>query len=294
MPAGKLSSILTHTGKTAVAGVIGWPISHSQSPRLHGYWLAKHGIDGAYIPLPVQPDHLREAIFGLRGLGFRGANVTIPFKEKVIPLMDSISPLAQKIGAVNTIIIQDDGQLHGTNTDAPGFVDNLKSQAPHWTGQGRVVVLGAGGAARAICAALADDGAKEIIILNRSIEKAERLAAELQELFATPMRGLAFTAENWAAVAPDCDVLVNTTALGMVNHPPLSIDLTPLLSHAIVSDIVYAPLQTQLLQQAKARNLITVDGLGMLLYQARAGFAAWFGATPDVTPDLRAYVISGL
>lgn len=286
-------TIFTHTGKTALAGVIGWPISHSQSPRLHGYWLAKHEIDGAYLPLAVEPGQIENALKGLIALGFRGANVTIPYKEKVIPYLDSISPLAEKIGAVNTLIITN-GKIHGTNTDAPGFIANLRAQAPNWSGKGRVAVLGAGGAARGICAALADAGVDEIILLNRTVEKAADLARDLQSLLPTPIIAKSFSPESWAAVAPACDLMVNTTSLGMVNHPPLEIDLEPLPDHAVVSDIVYAPLETELLKAARARGLTAVDGLGMLLYQAREGFGAWFGTQPDVTPDLRAFVIRGL
>jgi len=285
--------VFAHTGKTALAGVIGWPIAHSQSPRLHGFWLNKYGIDGAYLPLAVQPDQIEAALKGLIALGFRGANVTIPYKEKVIPFLDSISPLAQKIGAVNTLVITD-GKIHGTNTDAPGYIANLRAQAPTWSGKGCAVVLGAGGAARGICAALADAGVDEIVILNRTVGKAADLAENLQDLLSTPIFAKSLTADIWAEIAPTCDLLVNTTSLGMVNHPPLVIDLSGLPKHAVVSDIVYAPLDTDLLKAARAKNLATVDGLGMLLYQAREGFHAWFGTQPDVTSELRDFVIRGL
>jgi len=286
------SAVLAHTGKTALAGIFGWPVAYSQSPRLHAYWLAKHGIDGAYVPLAVEPNRLEHAIDGFVALGFRGGNVTLPYKEKIIPFLSSISPLAEKIGAVNTLIVKD-GKLHGTNTDAPGFMANLKIQAPNLK-KNRAVVLGAGGAARAICAALADDGFAEVIILNRTADKADVLARNLSAMMHVPLKGMALTPENWAEVAPDADLLVNTTAMGMFQKPPLDIDLTPLPDHAVVADVVYAPLETDLLKQAKSRGLVAVDGLGMLLYQAKEGFEAWFGVAPEVDDDLRSFVISGL
>lgn len=279
-----------HSGTTRVAGIIGWPVAHSQSPRLHAYWLAQHGIDGAYVPLPVMPDRLPAAIAGLRAFGFRGGNVTIPFKEAVIPLLDDISPVARRIGAVNTLVVEADGRLIGTNTDSPGFLDNLRNSAPQWRADRPAVVVGSGGAARAVCAALLGAGVPEVRLLNRTVDKAEDLAAHFRPHFAGPIRPLPLSPAVWAAAAEGVGVAVNTTSLGMTGHPPLDLDLGVLPADAVVADIVYTPLETPFLAAAAARGLATVDGLGMLLFQARAGFAAWFGETPEVTAELRAFV----
>ncbi len=285
---------LAHSGKTLLAGVIGWPVAHSQSPRLHAYWLAERGIDGAYLPLAVPPGGLEAAVRGLPALGFRGANVTIPYKEAVIPLLDRVSPVARRIGAVNTLIVEADGTISGTNTDAEGFIENLRDRAPAWRPDRPVAVLGAGGAARAVCAALLQAGVPELRLFNRTLEKAERLAQALGPDFAAPIRALPLAAADWAKAAPDLGLAVNTTSLGMTGHPPLDLDLGCLPADAVVADIVYNPLRTPFLAAAENRGLATVDGLGMLLFQARAGFAAWFGQTPEVTPDLRAFVLRGL
>ncbi len=277
------------SGKAKIAGVMGWPVAHSLSPRLHGYWLDHYRIDGAYIPLPVRPEDFAEAMKALFKLGFAGANVTIPHKEAALATVNTVTETARRIGAVNTIIVQADGTLHGENTDAFGFMENLKSAHDVWTAsKGPAVVLGAGGAARAVCAALLDAGIPELRLSNRNLERAAALAADL---------GGSIEVVPWEARADALDqaaLLVNTTTLGMVGQPSLDLDLRTLPGDAVVKDIVYNPLKTHLLVQAEQRGNVAVDGLGMLLHQARPGFSAWFGVDPDVTDDLRAFVLQGL
>lgn len=284
----KPSVLRTLSGAARLAGVVGWPVSHSRSPRLHGFWLAEHGIDGAYVPLPVKPEDLPTAIAALPMLGFRGANVTVPHKEAVLALCARTTDLARRIGAANTLIVGPDGKLEADNTDAFGFIENLKSGAPGWSAaSGPAVVLGAGGAARAVVVALLDAGAPEIRLVNRSRERAEKLARDVGDR--------RIRVRDWSdrdAVQEDAALLVNTTSLGMTGQPPLEIGLDRLPATALVHDIVYAPLETALLAAARARGNPVVDGIGMLLHQARPGFAAWFGVTPQVTPALRDYVLA--
>lgn len=280
---------MTLSGKARLAGVIGWPVGHSRSPRLHGWWLDRYGIDGAYVPLAVPPDRIVEAVRALPALGFRGANVTVPHKEAVIEAIDRIDPQARRIGAVNTIVVAEDGSLEGRNTDGFGFLENLRGGAAAWTAEaGPAVVLGAGGASRAILVALADAGVPEIRLINRTAERAERLAAEL----GGPIRVMAW--EDRSAALDQAALLVNTTTQGMAGHPPLDLSLDRLPRTATVTDIVYTPLVTPLLAAAAARGNGVVDGLGMLLHQARPGFEAWFGRSPEVPPDLRRFMLEGL
>jgi shikimate dehydrogenase len=273
------------TGKTRVAGVLGWPVAHSRSPALHGFWLAHHKIDGVYIPLPVMPEHFERAVRALPLLGFAGANVTVPHKQAALRAADTVDPLAKRIGAVNTLVVGADGSLAGSNTDAFGFIENLRHGAPGFSAaRGPAVLLGAGGAARAVAVALLEDGAPELRLVNRSVARARDLAAEI---------GGPITVVEWnkrADALAGAALLVNTTTLGMVDQPPLEVDLGPLPAAALVTDLVYAPLRTDLLERAARRGNPTVDGLGMLLHQARPGFAAWFGAMPKVTPELRRFV----
>lgn len=277
------------SGKARLAGVMGWPVGHSLSPRLHGFWLEKYGIDGAYLPLAVKPEDCGEAIRFLPKLGFAGANVTVPHKETAFRAVDELEPLARRIGAVNTLVVRDDGSILGRNTDAFGFIENLKAGAPGWNpASGPAAVLGAGGAARAVAAALVDAGVPELRLVNRSVERAEKLAADL----GGPIRILAW--DDRARALDGAALLVNTTSLGMKGQPPLDLDLAPLPPEALATDIVYAPLETPLLAAARTRGNPVVDGLGMLLHQARPGFAAWFGREPEVTPDLRDFVLASL
>ncbi|TNC94335.1 MAG: shikimate dehydrogenase [Stygiobacter sp.] len=274
------------SGKAKLAGVLGWPVGHSRSPRLHGYWLDRLGIDGAYVPLPVRPEDFESVFRALAKMGFVGANVTVPHKEQALILADEVEPLAKRIGAVNTLVVREDGAIVGLNTDAFGFMQNLLETHPAPLGylNRPAVVLGAGGAARAVVAALADAGVPEIQLVNRSLERAEKLAAEI----GGPIRVRAWDRVDLAGAG----LLVNTTSLGMSGQPPLDLDLSALPTNAVVNDIVYAPLMTDLLLRAQARGNPVVDGLGMLLWQAVRGFTLWFGQQPEVTPELRDFVLT--
>ena len=277
------------SGNAKIAGVIGWPVAHSLSPRLHGYWLQTLGIDGAYVPLPVAPENISDALRALPKLGFAGANVTVPHKEAALAAVDEVSEIANRIGAVNTLICKSDGTLYGDNTDAFGFIENLRAGAPSWRpDSGRALVLGAGGAARAVITALIDAGVTEISLSNRTLARADDVAQYI---------GGNVAVVPWEArdtAAEGVTLLVNTTTLGMTGKAPLEMDIRALADDAVVTDIVYAPLQTPLLASAHARGLTTVDGLGMLLHQARPGFEAWFGVRPEVTADLRRHVLESL
>jgi shikimate dehydrogenase len=278
-------SRMSEAEKFKVAGIIGWPVSHSRSPKLHGYWLRRYNISGAYLPLPVQVQHLETALRGLAALGFAGGNVTIPHKEEAARLVDRIDPIATRVGAVNTIVVQPDGLLSGTNTDGYGFIENLREAMPGWHADAApTIVLGAGGAARSVLASLIDAGAREIRLINRTRSRAEQLAHS----FGGPLRIVEWN-ERHAALA-DGALLVNTTNLGMVGQPALELALHDLPRTAVVYDLVYNPLQTALLRAAQTRGNPAVDGLGMLLHQARPGFQAWFGVLPDITPELRATI----
>ncbi|ACJ00173.1 shikimate dehydrogenase [Rhodospirillum centenum] len=279
------------SGKSRIAGVMGWPVGHSRSPRLHGFWLQQYGIDGAYVPLPVPPDRIEPAIRALPALGLAGCNVTVPHKEAAFRLVDLLDPAAKRIGAVNTIVVRPDGSLEGRNTDAFGFRENLRDGAPAWDpAAGPAVVVGAGGAARAVAVALLDSGVPELRLVNRTRARAEELAADLGP--GVPVRVIPW---EWRASAlADAGLLVNTTTQGMAGQAGLDLPLAGLPPATVVTDIVYTPLLTPLLKEAKARGNPVVDGLGMLLHQARPGFQAWFGLAPKVTPELRRFVLEGL
>ncbi|HTS92442.1 MAG TPA: shikimate dehydrogenase [Stellaceae bacterium] len=269
-------------GGFRLAGLIGWPVSHSRSPRIHNYWIERHGLVGAYVPLAVRPDRLAEALRGLSALDFAGCNVTIPHKEAVLRLVDEVDPIARRIGAVNTVVVGVDGRLAGRNTDAVGFIESLREAAPSWRADlGPAVVMGAGGGARAVVASLAERGAREIRVLNRTPARAAALAAE----FGAPVSALPW--ERRADALSDAALLVNATSQGMHGQQPLELSLDRLPTRALVCDIVYIPLETPLLATARGRGNPTVGGLGMLLYQARAAFESWFGVLPEVTPELR-------
>jgi shikimate dehydrogenase len=277
---------MTATGDAKLAGVMGWPVAHSRSPRLHGYWLALHGIDGAYLPLAVAPDNLADELGALSGRGFAGVNLTVPHKQAALGSLDTLSETARRIGAVNTVTVGADGKLAGDNTDAFGFIENLRGGAPAWSANaGPAVMIGAGGAARAVAVALIDAGVPELRVVNRTRDRAEGLAADLDGPLAVV---------DWAdrhSALDGATLLVNTTTLGMAGAPPLDLDLGALHPDAVVNDIVYVPLETPLLAAARRAGHLAVDGLGMLLHQARPGFAAWFGVEPEVTAELRAFVL---
>ncbi|MGD9537847.1 MAG: shikimate dehydrogenase [Alphaproteobacteria bacterium] len=277
------------SGRAKLAGVMGWPVGHSRSPRLHGFWLEQHGIDGAYVPLAVPPARLGEALRALSALGFAGVNLTLPHKEAALAHVDALSETARRIGAVNTVTVQADGRLMADNTDAFGFVEHLRASAPGWRGDARpAAVLGAGGAARAVAVSLLDAGVSELRLINRTPERAQALADALGR----NMRVILWKAR--AEALEGVSLLVNTTSLGMAGQPALDLDLARLPTSAVVYDLVYAPLKTALLAAARARGNVAVDGLGMLLHQARPGFRAWFGVEPEVTPALRDFVMRDL
>jgi shikimate dehydrogenase len=267
-----------------LAGVIGWPVAHSRSPRLHGAWLARYGIDGEYRLLPVRPEGLKDALRELPAKGFVGGNLTIPHKEAALALCDVLKPSAQRAGAVNTLQFSD-GKIVGSNTDGTGFIANLRAHGVD-PAAGPALILGAGGAARAIGAALQDAGAT-ITFCNRTAERAAALAADFAPAGSLP----------WAqreATLKDFALLVNTTALGMRHQPALQMSLDAAAPTLVVSDIVYVPLETILLRDAAARGLKTVEGLGMLLHQAVPGFEAWFGVRPEVDAELYRIVAADL
>ncbi|HXQ53227.1 MAG TPA: shikimate dehydrogenase [Stellaceae bacterium] len=277
------------SGAAIVAGVMGWPVAHSRSPALHGFWIAEHGIDGAYVPMAVKPEHLRRALEALPLLGFAGCNLTIPHKEAALEIVDEIDASARRAGAINTVVVDAHGRLSGRNTDIFGFLEALRAARPGWSAAiGPAVVIGAGGAARAVVAALIDDGAPEIRLVNRTPARAASLAKEL----GGPVLGA--TWERRAEALQGAALLVNATSLGMAGQPALELALDLLPREAVVNDIVYAPLETPLLAAARQRGNFAVDGLDMLLHQARPGFAAWFGVEPQVTPALRRAVLATL
>lgn len=262
--------------------VVGWPISHSRSPLIHRYWLKANGIEGDYDRVAVPPGELPRFVATIGHDGLRGANVTVPHKEAAFAACDRLTDAARAIGAVNTLW-RDDGLLFGDNTDAFGFLGNLDERAPAWRDRlDHVVILGAGGAARAAVHALLGAGAGQIVLVNRGFERAAALAAAF---------GPKVSARSWTEITkllPIANLLVNTTSLGMVGQPPLEIDVSALAPSATVCDIVYMPLRTPLIEEAARLGHPVVDGLGMLLHQAVSGFERWFGVRPKVTPELRA------
>jgi shikimate dehydrogenase len=268
-----------------MAGVMGFPVMHSRSPKLHNYWLQKHGILGHYMPLAIEPSNIERALRALPALGFAGCNLTMPHKETAIAIMDRVSPLVRKVGAMNCVIVAPDGSLEGHNFEAFGYAESLVQEVPDWKADaGPIVLLGAGGGARAVVAGLAERGAREIRVINRSPERAAKLA----ETLGSPVVTLPWDVRHDALA--DATLVVNSTSQGMHGQPPLDLRLDKLPTNAVVSDLIYTPKATPLLAAAAARGNRTVNGLGMLLNQARPAFKAWFGVMPDLTPDLRASI----
>lgn len=276
---------MTHPDRFLLAGVMGYPVMHSRSPKLHNYWLAKYGLTGTYVPLAIKAEHLRAALRALPALGFSGCNLTIPHKEAALAIVDRIDPLAHRIGAVNCVAVAADGSLAGQNHDAFGYIESVREAQPAWRADaGPIVVIGAGGGARAVLVSLIDQGAREIRLVNRTPARAKALAGEL---------GGPITALGWEqreVALKGAAMLVNATNQGMVGEPPLDLALDALPVSALVSDIIYIPRETALLAAARKRGNATVNGLGMLLHQARPAFHAWFGIMPEVTPELRAMI----
>ncbi len=272
---------------TPAACLIGWPAAHSRSPLIHKYWLKSFGIDGDYRIEAVEPQAFGKFIANLDARGYRGANVTIPHKEQARALTIA-DARATAVGAANTLYFDNDGELRSTNTDVEGFIGNLDASAPGWDGADDVLVLGAGGSARAVIFGLIERGIARVHLANRTASRTKILA----EQFGAQVKPLAW--DSLGDVLPRAGLLVNTTSLGMKGQPPLEVDVGALPSTATVADLVYVPLETPLLTAAKARGLKTADGLGMLLHQAVRGFELWFGKRPTVTPELRALVEADL
>jgi shikimate dehydrogenase len=280
---------MTKPERIPLAGVIGWPIAHAKSPALHGYWLRKYGLPGAYVPLGIEPRDLETAFAALPLLGFRGVNVTIPFKETVLRFVTKVSDRASLIGAANTITFHDDGSSYADNTDGFGFLENLRSSAPNWSAaSGPALVLGAGGGARAVIHALLGAGAPEIRLANRTRSR----AAFLADHFGAKVKVIDWVHASEAASG--AATIINTTSLGMVGQPALGFSLAAAPKTAVVNDIVYTPLETELLKAARARKLTAVDGLGMLLHQGRPGFENWFGVAPEVDDALRDAILGDM
>jgi len=274
-------------GDFILAGVMGWPIAQSRSPILHNYWIERYKLNGRYVPLAVRPERLSDAIRGLPALGFRGCNLTMPHKQLAITMVDNLPDTAKRIGAVNCIVVGEDSKLSGTNNDGNGYVLSVQEVAPQWQpSDGPIAILGAGGAARAIIVALLERRASEIRLINRTFEKAELLAKE----FGSAIKPIAWDRRGNAIA--DVALLTNATNQGMTGHPPLEISLDKLSIRTLVSDLIYVPPETAFLTTAKARGNVVINGLGMLLHQARPAFEAWFGVMPEITPDLRASVMA--
>lgn len=264
-----------------IAGVMGWPVAHSRSPLIHNHWIRQYNLSGAYGAFPVEPSNLEAAIRGLQALGLAGCNITIPHKVNAMAYVDWVHPLAQRMGAINTVVVQADGALHGFNNDGFGFIHSLLEAQPTWQANaGPIAVIGAGGAARAIIVSLLDEGATRIRVINRTHSKAEELAQEFGSLVTSVQW------ENREDALIGASLLINTTSQGMHGEPALDISLTNLPTDALVSDAVYIPMETPLLKEARQRGNSTVNGLGMLIHQARPAFQAWFGVMPDVTEKL--------
>jgi shikimate dehydrogenase len=282
--AGNVAAMSILSGHARVAGIAGWPVTYSRSPRLHGFWLRRYGIDGAYIPLPIRPGEFAQAMRGLLAAGFVGANVTIPHKLAAFDICDSVDDTARRAGAVNTLVFQD-GKIAGSNTDGYGFLQNVRAHGVD-PAAGPALLLGAGGSARAVAAALQDAGTS-VTIANRTRARAGALARDLPGLHVL----------DWEArveALADNALVVNTTPLGMVGYGPLHLDLSHAPRSLAVADNVYVPLETPLLAAARARGLRTIEGLGMLLHQAVPGFRAWFGVEPQVDEALRQFVLEDL
>jgi shikimate dehydrogenase len=277
-------------GGPRLAGVMGWPVGHSLSPALHGHWFGRHGVAGAYVPLPVRPEDVGLAFRALPRLGFSGWNVTVPHKETAFRLVDERDAAAARMRAVNTVLVQPDGRLLGRNTDGVGFLASLRERVPAWRPEATPALLvGAGGGARAVAAALLDAGVPRLLLANRTRARAEELAGALAAVAARRIEVVPW--EERSGALAGAGLLVNATSLGMAGQPPLDLELAGLPGDAVVADLVYVPLETGLLARARARGNPTVDGLGMLLHQAVPGFAHWGGVTPAADEAARSCLL---
>ena len=276
---------MAHPDRFLLAGVMGWPVMHSRSPMMHNYWFKRHGLAGTYVPLAIRPEHLAAALRGLHPLGFAGVNVTIPHKQQAMKVVHEVDALAKSIGAISCVIVRSDGSLAGTNNDCYGFIHAVRQEQPGWRADaGPIVVIGAGGGSRAVCYGLAQEGAREIRVVNRTPARARAIAEE----FGGPIRALPW--EQRHEVLEGAAMVVNTTSCGMVGQPALDIRLDKLPQGALAADIIYIPLQTPFLAAARKRGNRTINGLGMLLNQGRPAWKAWFGIEPEVTAEMRAIV----
>lgn len=275
-----------NTSTIPVAAVIGHPVNHSRSPRMHNFWLAHFGLEGYYIPLDIDPKKFERSIRNLPELGLVGANITIPYKEKVLKIADKISDRAALVGAANTLTFLQNGGIYADNTDGYGFLQNIKSKYKDWSARdGITVVFGAGGASRAILAALIEDGASDIILANRTRSRADQLRSDF---------GAKIKVVEWMKIQnylSEASTIINTTSLGMVGKTDLPIPLNALKKNTLVTDIVYTPIETHLLATAAKMGCRTVDGLGMLIHQAIPGFERWFGIKPGDSQALRELLI---
>jgi shikimate dehydrogenase len=276
---------MAHPDRFLLAGVMGWPVMHSRSPMLHNYWFEQHELAGTYVPLAIRPEGLKAALRALHPLGFSGCNLTIPHKQQAMQIVDEVDTLAKKIGAISCVVVRRDGSLAGTNNDCYGFIESVRQEQPGWRADaGPAVVIGAGGGSRAVCYALAQEGAKEIRLVNRTLARAQEIAAD----FGGPIRALPW--EQRRDALEGAAMVVNTTSQGMVGQGALDIGLDKLPRTALAADIVYIPLETPFLAAARERGSRTINGLGMLLHQARPAWKAWFGIEPQVTGELRSMI----
>ena len=276
---------MAHPDRFLLAGVMGWPVMHSRSPMLHNYWFKQHDLAGTYLPLAIRPEGLAAALRALHPLGFAGCNLTIPHKQEAMKIVDEVDALARSIGAISCVVVRSDGSLAGTNNDCYGFIQAVKKEQPGWRADsGPIVVIGAGGGSRAVCYGLAQEGAKEIRLVNRTLDRAKGIAEE----FGDPIKALPWEQRHDAL--EDAAMVVNATSCGMVGQGALDIRLDKLPKTALAADIIYIPLETPFLAAARKRGNHTVNGLGMLLNQGRPAWKAWFGIEPEVTAELRAMV----
>jgi len=274
---------MSHPDHFLLAGVMGWPVKHSRSPLLHNYWFQQHHLAGTYVPLAIPPTGLKAALRALHPLGFAGCNLTLPHKQQAMKWVDEVDTVSKSIGAISCVVVRPDGSLAGTNNDCYGFIQSIREEQPGWRADaGPSVVIGSGGGARAVCYGLAQEGASEIRLVNRTFDRAKKIAED----FAGPIKALPWEQRHEAL--DGAAMVVNTTSQGMTGQSALDVKLDKLPARALAVDIIYIPLETPFLRAARKRGNLTVNGLGMLLHQGRPAWRAWFGIEPAVTAELRA------